>query len=303
MNETAVKLRDCALTLENDSGFHDEYKAGSVNAGTAREIIRGWLRKNGCAFSGQNYKEEREHLRRYFDDIYDMPVHDHNSLAHLPSFEFWRDDVCYPPAAPIPGQLFNVSFAKITGINDRSNWEMYGKTWVVADENKLTDLFWAGKDLKAMCEALKRPPNGIITRLVHLRCLSFDPIAYKYFVARRPKVKPTPPPEPTPVELKQEIDDHLSAAAECFSDLSNSLKEILMTKSTEIIKIETKTFVNGVDISTMEDAAIYQLIATQEAEIEELDKIKNKPKKLKEEIAKRQEGITALVSYLDSKAD
>lgn len=86
----------------------------------------------------------------------------------------------------------------------------------------------------------------------------------------RPKL-PTPTPTPTP--------------------------ETNMTKP---ITITTKTFVNGVDISTMADAEVYDLIAQQESEIERLAKIKARPRKLVEELAKRQAGIDLLVAYLDS---
>ena len=70
---------------------------------------------------------------------------------------------------------------------------------------------------------------------------------------------------------------------------------------TDIIKITTKTLVNGVDVATMADSAIYDLIKRQENAIADLESIKNKPKKLKTEIAERQAGIAALVAYLDSK--
>ena len=79
-----------------------------------------------------------------------------------------------------------------------------------------------------------------------------------------------------------------------------TVQEILMNK-TDIIKIETKTYVNGTDVATLSDSEIYSLIAAQEAQVEELEKIKTKPKKLVAEIEKRKAGIQALVDYLDSK--
>lgn len=66
------------------------------------------------------------------------------------------------------------------------------------------------------------------------------------------------------------------------------------------IEITTKTLINGVDISTMSDSQVYDLIADQEAKIKELEKIEAKPKKLTAEIAKRQAGIAALVAHLDA---
>lgn len=67
------------------------------------------------------------------------------------------------------------------------------------------------------------------------------------------------------------------------------------------IVITTLTLLNGVDIAKSDDDALYALIAEQEAEIEKLLKIKNKPKRLKAKIEQHQAGITALVAYLDSR--
>jgi len=83
-------------------------------------------------------------------------------------------------------------------------------------------------------------------------------------------------------------------------------KETTMTSTLNTaaaIEITTKTLVNGTNVADLSDAAIYDLIAKQEAEIERLEAIKAKPKKLVAEIAKRREGIQALVNHLDSKAD
>lgn len=80
------------------------------------------------------------------------------------------------------------------------------------------------------------------------------------------------------------------------------IKEITMNK-TAIIKITTKTLVNGTDVKELDDSTIYNLIADQEAEIKRLEAIENKPKKLVAEIGERRAGIKALVDYLDSKAD
>ena len=75
------------------------------------------------------------------------------------------------------------------------------------------------------------------------------------------------------------------------------------TMNANPIEISTKTFVNGQDIANMSDAAIYDLIASEEAKIKELQKIENKPKKLLAEVNRRSTGIVDLVAYLDSKAD
>jgi len=81
-------------------------------------------------------------------------------------------------------------------------------------------------------------------------------------------------------------------------------KEATMTTTNaSAIDITTKTLVNGVDIATLSDAAVYDMIAAQEGVITYLEGIKTKPKMLLAEIEKRQAGIGALVAYLDSKVD
>lgn len=78
-------------------------------------------------------------------------------------------------------------------------------------------------------------------------------------------------------------------------------EDLTMTKTSTPIEVTTKTLVNGTDVSTMTDSEVYALIASEEARIEDLKKIKAQPKRLVAEIDKRQAGINALVAYLDSK--
>lgn len=77
-------------------------------------------------------------------------------------------------------------------------------------------------------------------------------------------------------------------------------KETTMSK---IIDIETKTFVNGINVTTMTNAQVFDLIAEQEAAIAKLEGIQAKPKLLVKEIEERKAGIAALVAHLDAKAE
>lgn len=95
-------------------------------------------------------------------------------------------------------------------------------------------------------------------------------------------------PQPKPVDTDQ---PHVTP---------ETPKEPTTMNTNTAIEITTKTLVNGVDVSSMSDSTIYDLIASQEAKIKELELIETKPKKLVAEITKRREGIAALVAYLDS---
>lgn len=105
-----------------------------------------------------------------------------------------------------------------------------------------------------------------------------------------------------PTEDQQVAD----AVDEAFAQLTQPvkpqlIKEDIMTTSKTAINITTKTFINGEDVANMSDSQVYDLIAQQEKDIEKLESIKHKPKKLVKEIEDRKAGIAALVAYLDSK--
>lgn len=77
-NELAVRLHDIAIELENEQKFYVTYnslKAGAPDARKRREAIKLCTRRTKSA-------EEREHLRRYFDDVYAMPPANENVLRN-----------------------------------------------------------------------------------------------------------------------------------------------------------------------------------------------------------------------------
>lgn len=64
---------------------------------------------------------------------------------------------------------------------------------------------------------------------------------------------------------------------------------------------EVKTYISGVESGSISDSDIYSAISGYEEKIQQLSAIKNKPKRLKDEIAAMQAEIDALVAYLDGK--
>lgn len=74
------------------------------------------------------------------------------------------------------------------------------------------------------------------------------------------------------------------------------------TVNTKPLTITTKTFtyVNGVDVNNYSANELYDMIAREESKIRALEAIDNKPVMLQQEIARRKDGITALVAHLDS---
>lgn len=84
--------------------------------------------------------------------------------------------------------------------------------------------------------------------------------------------------------------------------LQKLCKEEPMNKTvTTPIKIETKHFVNGVDVTTLTDGEVWQLIANAEASIKGLKEITAQPQSLKDHIAAVEKGIADLVAFVDAR--
>jgi hypothetical protein len=67
------------------------------------------------------------------------------------------------------------------------------------------------------------------------------------------------------------------------------------------INVTTPVLVNGTDISKLSDGAVYEMIRQAEAEIANLESIKNKPVRLKAEVEKLQAGINDLVKAMNAR--
>lgn len=72
-------------------------------------------------------------------------------------------------------------------------------------------------------------------------------------------------------------------------------------KENAMMTIETKTFVNDVDASTLTDTQLFDAIAQAEAAIAAKEAIKNKPEKLRAEIDRLNKYIADLVAYIDNR--
>lgn len=355
MNALAHKLHEIAIVLENEASFHDMYKkcAGESYA-RARTVIATFAHRFAVAPSAVlsahrlDGSANREHLRRYFDDIYDIKGRTGSpGFLELPPFAFWEDRVknaepekpkaptvkpttkpaAKPAAKPAyqAGDFWDTSFKR----RDNELRARHGMIWSEVELLKLKLLFVRGCGLEQICVELQRPADGVINKLCSpLQLIYINTISLKYYVTQNgwracdEYVKQLAKADaaiangdkdehvkllnqPDVVDLKTmsaQINAHISIAQGHIDKVeAELLKARIMSNKAAIIEITTKTLVNGKDIKDFEDSEIYDLIAAQEAEIARLEAIKTKPKKLLTEIAKRQEGIAALVAYLDSK--
>lgn len=331
-NDLAIKLFDVAVTLENDGNFDRAYKrlTPTDHAGDRRNVI---------ALACRRLKLETPHgafyeqLRRYFDDTMGVKgcdtSRDTASYAKDQTIEFWLDEVRYPAdcarhakqppttkeppmtwkeeliAARAAGETIQV-FYNGKWLDENSgnigvllfNYPEGEKCYrVKPKEQKAAPLTWQGalkaaRERGATIQFLRgstwedEGTNGLRPRLLFVQ----NQNQYRVKPGTDPLELPVhvpgcPIPIPSPEYLAE-------------WQASQLPKENTMSKP---ITITTTTFVNGADISKMADSEVFGLIASEEAVIEDLKKIKAQPKKLVAEIAKREAGIAALVAYLDSK--
>lgn len=73
-----------------------------------------------------------------------------------------------------------------------------------------------------------------------------------------------------------------------------------VNKMAQAIVLETRTYLNGRNISEYSNTQIYQMIQETETYLASLDKIQHKPKSLQVEIEKGNAAIVTLINYLDS---
>lgn len=339
MNALAHKLHEIAIALENEVSFVEQYKtcAGESYA-RARTVIMQFATSFAVPQVLDRWSNRgdglvnREHLRRYFDDIYDIKDRVGTpDFSGVPLFAFWEDRVknadSEKPKAPTAkpayqnGDVWNTLFKQ----RDNERRARHGMIWSEAERLKLKSLFVRGCNLEQICTELQRPADGVINKLCSpLNLIQLNPISMNYrvtqngwracdeYVKQLAKAdaaitgdSPINHEAESALNLKavsDQIDAHISTAQGHIDKVeAELLKARIMSNKAAIIEVTTKTLVNGKDIKDFSDAEVYQLIADQEAEIARLEAIKAKPKKLVAEIAKRQEGIAALVAYLDSK--
>jgi hypothetical protein len=126
-----------------------------------------------------------------------------------------------------------------------------------------------------------------------------------YFIWRWIKLQEGPEPEycpsmgtpsPTPKLSYSDVDKLSSWAANAFT--SPPPQEF---KPMSKLVFKQQFLLNGVDVSTLDNSAIYQAIAAEEARIAKLKEISNQPKSLKAEIETAEAQLKALVTHLDAK--
>ena len=273
MKFTKAKYEELVLILENDINTCLGWSGGPPLPGLPR-------------WSGAHDVEDRDQLRRYFDDRYEFNQSETNKYAHIPSV-----------------------------------WDSPAKEAVEPKDpyQHLRDAMRAGKNIEfralpnGVWETLRsRDPDRRFPEPVEQYRVVEPVDPYKVFreALANGKAVLSAPHNLCHLYLRGKPDRNFSYDPSCYSvveptmantlNLSTIPKDEPIMATSKPIEITTKTLINGGDAKDLSNADIYILIASEEARIKELSGIAAKPKRISEEISKRQAGIDALVAYLDA---
>jgi hypothetical protein len=215
---------------------------------------------------------------------------------------------------------FDASF-EIGDTVQRSN---HGKTWTVEEIARLAYLLDINCPMPQMCDMLQRSATSVRMKLESnclivagggsgpkfnilednlrdLRNKSGHKVTFSDHGAVTGRMSSSRPSMQEFPKADHNWPDEHTATAERFiaSAINPPIQEDLSMSNK--ITIEVKTFVNGVEGSTLTDAAIFNKIAAIEVEIEKLEAIKRKPKKLVALIAEMQADVEKLADYVDKR--
>lgn len=336
MTFSLQQLEEIVLVLENESEFYRQYthKFSCYNNtyGKRRSIIGNWLVVASTPWTsprirtwpgwvGKHTVEDRDQIRRYFDERYKIPQDEINKYAHIPSV--WVKSAYGPPPLAPGLQAFvrrvvnaggaakwlgaenkggyTVGLAAYHGYTLRNSdmnsvlaalqiacREAVGDRPVKPKEMPVPEPNWkdelnAARERGATIQMLRDSGRWVDERTEGMTS------SYDFSLDRsKYRIKPGTDPgafPPPPFEYPAE-----------WQGTQPTPQEPDMTKP---IEITTVTYANGADISKMTNSEVFDLIAAEEAAIDKLKQIKAHPKKLVAEIAKRQAGVDALVAHLD----
>lgn len=166
---------------------------------------------------------------------------------------------------------FNTAFLSTDSVRRAK----HGQIWQDEELCHLEKLFLCGTPLSAMCEALQRSAQGVVAKLRSQRFIWPDSDGYHYLTDEA-KIQSTKPITESTIE-----------------------EEPIVTINVPVI--ETKTFIHGLDASTMSDEDIFVIIAKLEERWRKYDVITAKPKKMVIVMDTIRADIVALTVYVDGR--
>lgn len=161
------------------------------------------------------------------------------------------------------------------------------KTWTAEHYMELLGHVIAGASVRELSALCGRTPVAIDSKLNMLR-LTHHADPYRYVEGYTERAQ----------RLQAYYAKQAGYPATTDTDTTTDTQENTMSKLVTI-----KHLINGKDMDSMSDSDLYATISTTELEIERLDKIKTKPKRLVRHIEALKSDLQKLVELIDSRDD
>lgn len=224
--------------------------------------------------------------------------------------------------------------ARLTRPSRSSKGENSGKVWDAYDSQTLAAAFMSGVNPEDLAELFQRSAGGVFTQLANLGVIAADgsPSYRDYYVQSERRFNElgvyfednvcvaniTPSlavfKNPLLSRIKVYATTGHSAADSCKLDaytvglytgngdtLSETPAEKADQEKAMNIEITTKSYIGGVDASTLTDDQLFEMIAKKEAEVSKLKTIKVESKKLTAQIEKAEQQIKDLATFIDNR--
>lgn len=291
---TPDKLKKLADKLKDSPGFHERL----ANAGT-RKNQRNVISRHLGAGTHTTGPSDREQLRRHFLLYFGLTnppgeldqCREDRTLLFMLDPPHWKDDGEDPAAATKPISFKELLQVKLGPCEPDPMQELrdlvlseittaFGGSMTSAVPSIAKQITFA--DIEACSKRLDE--GGVPVR---------NPV---FFVPASWRDDILSSPEFGRVDGFRFVDTPIR---DPFSPIKPTKETTVNTKP---LTITTKTFtyVNGVDVNNYSANELYDMIAREESKIRTLEAIDNKPVMLQQEIARRKDGIAALVAHLDS---
>lgn len=171
---------------------------------------------------------------------------------------------------------FDISFLH----TDSERRERHGYPWEKHEFDELRRLFRMETSLQYICSSMKRSAAGVLPKLKGLGLIAYSSSDDCYYRVTQPEPGASGATNPNP-ETKEEI--------------------MLKINVPAAATIETKTFIAGVDASTLTDEQIFTRIAEIESQLRHYDTISTKPAKLVELMSRLKLDTAKLAAYVDGR--
>lgn len=197
----------------------------------------------------------------------------------------------------------------------------HGKLWTPQQHLRMLKLWMAGRSVHKIAGHMGRQTDSILSQFERLGLAEKSQETFRYGTPYPPhseRVKrahdrfnqvtggihhrgPDDPSGPADeyAPLKSEDTGQVALCHTVALKLDNTFPVAPTTEETTMFKFETKHYINGQDVSEMDNATLVKAILQEQAAIAELEKLNPRPKRITKALEERKAKLAEAIEFLD----